>query len=392
MIKRLGVKNYCSFNEGVEINFELDKKVPDEVRQGLVATTVLGIKGANGSGKTNIIKVIEFLNQFCAHSAKNKEDDDIEVVTFFHNENPTEVYIEFCVDDMQFHYELEVTKTHVIKEILYRTNSRKVKVFERKYDEIVECIDDVSELKNIVIKSNASILSIYKTYKFKSPMVDLSLSNLFFYKIISNVNYFGYYDREFDYRKASEEYEKDQKLFSFVKHILMSADNGIQDIKIHQTTDSEGKEYSYPIFSHNHNGEVFNLTYYAQSSGTKALFKKMYMYWLVLSSGGILALDEFDIHIHSMVLPLLINLFANKETNKYNSQFIFTAHNSEVIDTLGKYRTILVNKEDNVSYCYRLDEISGSMVRNDRAITPLYLKKKLGGVPHINDEGFNLGV
>ncbi|EJL6274821.1 hypothetical protein NMR36_002930, partial [Vibrio cholerae] len=56
-----------------------------------------------------------------------------------------------------------------------------------------------------------------------------------------------------------------------------------------------------------------------------------------------------------------------------------TAHNTEVMDALGRYRTILVNKEGNESYCYRLDEVS--MLRNDRPISPLYKKGKIGGVP-----------
>ena len=89
-----------------------------------------------------------------------------------------------------------------------------------------------------------------------------------------------------------------------------------------------------------------------------------------------------------MILPLIVDLFTNKEINKHNAQFIFTAHNTEIIDVLGKYRTILVNKEDNVSYCYRLDEIPGNMVRNGRPITPLYLHKKLGGVPSTDLKSF----
>ncbi|NOR79400.1 MAG: hypothetical protein GQ529_00990, partial [Methyloprofundus sp.] len=77
----------------------------------------------------------------------------------------------------------------------------------------------------------------------------------------------------------------------------------------------------------------------------------------------------------------ILDLFLNDESNPKGAQFIFTAHNTEIIDWLGKYRTILVNKEDNESYCYRLDEITGSMIRNDRSIIPLYLDGKIGGIP-----------
>ena len=388
MIKRLGVKNFFSFEEGIEVNFDLDKKVPEDIRQGIDTTTVIGIKGANGSGKTNIIKAIEFLNNFCVSSANNKEVDGINVRSFFGNENVTEFYIDFINQEQHFYYELEVTEQSVVREVLYRTNSRKVKVFERVGNEIIDCIDDVVELKGIKLKSSASIISLYYTYKFNSLMQDLHNAYMFFVQMITNVNQLGYVDIGYDYRDASEKFNSDPELFNFVKNIIASSDNGIKDIEITESIDSNGKEYFYPLFVHEHKGLDLKLTYHDQSSGTKTLFKKMSLYWLVLKSGGVLAFDEFDIHIHAMILPLIVDLFTNKEINKHNAQFIFTAHNTEIIDVLGKYRTILVNKEDNVSYCYRLDEIPGNMVRNGRPITPLYLHKKLGGVPSTDLKSF----
>jgi len=50
---------------------------------------------------------------------------------------------------------------------------------------------------------------------------------------------------------------------------------------------------------------------------------------------------------------------------------------------MGKYRTFLVNKTDNESFGYRLDEIPGEMLRNDRSITPIYNAGKIGGIPRI---------
>ncbi|ALO35393.1 hypothetical protein CMT41_12190 [Colwellia sp. MT41] len=381
MIKKFGVKNFFSFEEGMEVSFELDKKVPEDIRQGLDTTTVLGIKGANGSGKTNIIKAIDFLTSFCTTSAKSKEAEGINIRSFFDNEDAIEFYIDFNVEEQHFFYELEITEKSILREVLYRTNSRKVKVFERVGNEIVDCIDDVVELKAIKLKSNASLLSLYDTYKFTSKMEDVHNAYTFFLQMITNVNSFGYYDVGYDYRDASEKFNSDPELFKFVKNIIASADNGIKDIEITNMIDSDGKKYFYPVFIHEHKKMDLRLTYHDQSSGTKALFKKMSLYWLVLKTGGFLAFDEFDIHIHSMILPLIIEMFTNKDINKKNAQFIFTAHNTEIIDTLGKYRTILVNKEDNASYCYRLDEITGTMIRNGRPITPLYLAKKLGGIP-----------
>ncbi|RLO37994.1 abortive infection protein, partial [Serratia marcescens] len=49
----------------------------------------------------------------------------------------------------------------------------------------------------------------------------------------------------------------------------------------------------------------------------------------------------------------------------------------------GKYRTYLVNKEKNESYCYRLDEIKGDILRHGRLISPVYKEGKIGGVPKL---------
>ena len=41
------------------------------------------------------------------------------------------------------------------------------------------------------------------------------------------------------------------------------------------------------------------------------------------------------------------------------------------------------SKEDNESFAYRLDELPGDLVRNDRSIVPPYTQGKLGGVPKL---------
>jgi hypothetical protein len=53
------------------------------------------------------------------------------------------------------------------------------------------------------------------------------------------------------------------------------------------------------------------------------------------------------------------------------------------MDKLGKYKIVIVNKEENESYLYRLDEIPGDILRPDRPITPAYRANKIGGKPRI---------
>lgn len=381
MIRKFGVKNFFCFKEGVEINFNFDGNVPENVRASRDFSTVIGIKGSNGSGKTNIIKAIQFLRTFCYFASETNVNERLAINGYYDSTEPSQFYIDFEINEMKYYYELTVAADGVKSEVLYRTNQRRTKILERQGDTIVEAIEELAELKFIRLKTNASVISLVRQFNFRAPMVDLKLISEFFYKFISNVDYFGYKNIDLGYEVIAKEYNQDPHLFQFVKDIVKSADDGISDILIKSRLDENGNEIFFPLFIHQHNDKKYALNIQDESSGTRVLFQRMHMYWIVLSTGGLLALDEFDIHIHAMILPKILNLFLDPNINKHNAQFIFTAHNTEIIDTLGKYRTILVNKEDNESYCYRLDEIPGSMIRNDRTIVPLYLQGKIGGVP-----------
>jgi AAA15 family ATPase/GTPase len=381
MIRRFGVKNFFCFKEGIDVSFEFDGNVPQAISGALGVSSVIGIKGSNGSGKTNIIKALQFLRSFCYNSADLNADDNIDIDAYYHNSDPTEFYVDFEIHNIKYHYEVELTKNGVLREAIYRTSKRKTRILEREGDTIVFAIDSLKEIEMIQLRSNASIISIIRKYKFRSPMDDLHRVGEFFFRILTNVNKLGYRDIELDFAQIARDYANNPSLFDFVKQVVIAADSGIKDIQIRTRKNHNDEAIFYPLFVHQQEGQDKLLTILDESSGTKALFRRMHMYWAVLSTGGLLALDEFDIHIHAMILPKIIGLFMDPNSNPHHAQFIFTAHNTEIIDTLGKYRTILVNKEDNESYCYRLDEIGGSMIRNDRSIVPLYLQGKLGGVP-----------
>lgn len=387
MIKRFGAKNFYSIKDGIEINFEL-KRVPKKISEGRNFATTMGIKGANGSGKTNIIKALSFLRSFCSNSAQYSNEQKLLIHSYFNNDDPIEFYCEFSVDGLDFYYELDLQNNCVVNEKLDLIKPNKYNIFTRLYDDVAISKEEYVELTNIKIKSNASIISEYNTFKFNAPMNELNKARKFFIQILTNVSYNGYVDLNQDYRSISKDLNDSPLMFNFVKSIIMASDSGIKDITIESTPDENGEIFYFPLFHYLIDNINKSLSFNSQSSGTKALFTKLSHYHLVLRSGGVLALDEFDIHMHSMILPKLINLFNNKELNKLNSQFIFTSHNTEIIDTLSKYRTILVNKDDNETYSYRLDEVPGTIIRNDRKISPLYLDGKIGGVPDINEKIF----
>ena len=379
MIISFGAKNFFCFREGIDISFKLNTNCPESISKGRSLSNILCFKGANGSGKTNALKILPLFRSFCCNSFSLKPDEEIDIEPFFNNEIPTEFYIEFIINEMQYKYEVTLSKKKVFSEKIYRTISRTSLLLERIDNKVVYCIKEFMGLKIIKLRSNASIISTANQYEI------LTISDIytFFKSMISNVYCYGLYERKLDCSFVSKLYKNDDDLFGFMKKIIKRCDLGINDIKIFERIDENNKKIYFPVFYHKTKDGTKSLIFLYQSSGTRTLYLDLFYYYYSLNKGSVLVLDEFDINYHPDILPLLLDLFINSKSNRKNAQLIFTTHNARIMDYMSRYRTYLINKEDNESYGYRLDEIPGDLLRNDRSIIPIYESGKIGGKPRL---------
>ena len=95
MLLEYGVRNFFCFKEGATVSFKLPNNCPESISQGKEYTNILCVKGKNGSGKTNLLKGLSFLGDFCANSFSYKPDEEINIENFFRNEKDSEFFIEF---------------------------------------------------------------------------------------------------------------------------------------------------------------------------------------------------------------------------------------------------------------------------------------------------------
>lgn len=380
MLLEYGLSNFLSFKDGVTVSFRLDANCPSHVSQGRDFATVMCVKGANGSGKTQLLKGLAFVADFAVRSFAREPDDAISVDSFYGNSKPSEFFVEFGVGSSTYRYELELTQKRVIREALYRTLKKRVQLFERVGDTVEKATKAFEILRSMRLRGNASVLSTARQYDVK----ELEPVNRFFKTIASNVGHDGHRDRSFlSLDSVSRMFAKNPEYLSFAIDFIRECDIGIGDIHIdEQEMAGEQKKY-VPVFLHVVDGKNVPVFPATESSGTKQLFRSLFAYKSVLDSGGVLVLDEFDMYLHSHILPKLVDLFINPEKNVKAAQLLFTTHNLEIIDLSGRYRTYLVNKEDNVSYAFRLDEIPGDMLRNDRSIIPAYREGRIGGIPRL---------
>lgn len=378
MLRRFGAQNFFCFKDWIEIDLTLNSKVPVELRRFGDVSSVLCLKGSNSSGKTNALKILSFLSSFATTSFSRKTDETLMLQTFFDNDSPTEFFIDFQIDGVQFFYELKTTDTAVLSEKIYRKDKRKTLVLGRQKNTITR--NTLYDRKReVFLRDNASFISTAKQYRIDEVEPIYS----FFDKFHSNVNYLGHRHDFYDYAKLSEFYYSNPDILAFVKKKINEFDTGVVDIAIHHYQDDENEKRYFPLFTHLNGSEQGFINYHFESSGTKSLYIYLAFYYLSIKAGGVLVLDEFDTNLHPDILPRLLDIFEDTELNPGKAQLVFSTHNSDILDRMGKYRTVLFNKEDGASYCYRLDELPPDILRNDRPIAPLYRTGRLGGVPRL---------
>jgi AAA domain, putative AbiEii toxin, Type IV TA system len=379
MLISYGAKNFFCFKEWVEISLALGPKVPVEVSSKLEASLSLCLKGGNASGKTNALKILSFLSYFCKDSFNLKPDDKIAFDSFFNNEEPSEFFVEFEKNGIKYTYELVLNRNIVLSEKIYKKEARKTLIFNRTKN-IIKKNSLTKQKSNLILRSNASIISTFNQIEIK----EIQSIYEFFSNITSNVNYYGLGGNNHGENEAVSKFYNDNKDYlKFTVDMLKVFDTGISGIYIDSYLDEGSKKHYFPIFKHALPDSSPELPFRVQSSGTKSLYNIMSIYLRSLKNGGILILDEFDITLHPDILPYLVDMFEDTEFNNLNAQLLFSTHNTDIMDKMGKYKTYLFNKENGESYCYRLDEMGGNVIRNDRPIVPLYKSGKIGGVPRI---------
>lgn len=384
MLISFGARNYMSFKEGFEVSLELSSSCPEAASAGRKVSDAICIIGANASGKTNIIRSLTYIADFCCNSFNSKPEDSLRVASFGGWEKgPSYFFVEFMLDDLRYFYELELTSKEIVSEKLERKAARRVTVFSRKKNEFEYRIRGLKELLKIKLRKNVSVISMAHQYEIEA----LESIYSFFSNIVSNIDpFFGdvkYNGQSENIFTITKRYSESEEVLAYVKDKLACADTGITDIRVEQLKNPADEEMFLPFFRHGTNEGAVEIPYFFESNGTRSLYSQLSLFKLVLDQGGVLLLDEFDNNLHPDLHPWLIDFFLDPESNPNNAQIIFSSHNTAFMDKLSKYKVVLVNKEDNESFLYRLDELPGNIIRNDRSIESVYKTGKLGGKPNL---------
>jgi len=396
MIRQYAFENFYSFLEETEVSLLANRQVPDSnnlitLDGGDRVSKVMLVLGHNASGKTKLLMPLAFMAWFMSESFRVELDSGIPFET--HLTSSSDVMrcdVEFSLSNERggediYRYELEATKTHVVREALYVKDKRFKYMFIREWDEKASQYSvkqqgfgfKVAEAKKA--RKNASLIATAAQYgvPFAEKLV------LAADKVFTNVTMGGKRHLDKDLLDESTHFYHDNgyfldKLNTHIKRL----DFGVDGVSIKKVDLPDVGEMLLPLCLHQSRGKNFSLPLVSESSGTRGAYSILRYILPVLEYGGIAVLDEMESELHPQMAIEVMRLFTDTEANPHNAQLLIATHSLEVLQYVEKNQIYLVEKNDCISEAWRLDEMKG--VRRDDNIYARYLAGAYGAVPNFS--------
>jgi uncharacterized protein len=383
-------------NEHANSSFHL----PD----GLLLLDSSAIFGANGSGKSNMIKAMKFMRDIILTTEDSQQPEDlIRSESFWlppFNRQPSFFQMIFLTDGFRYRYGFEIDRGQVVAEWLFTTQAIKETYLfsrEQKGIRISQKFPEGQALKDKVKPDQLLISQLAGYYGEISSRVMNWFKRL---KIILG-------EDDWDYRRTTAEMVANSNRKDQIVRLLQTLGLGIEDL----ICEAEGFDGNTTITKNNDQkskilGDAFNhrmtmrtiyRAYNAQghhhtfqsleiekeSSGTKKLIYLAGPLLDVLQNGKVFVLDDLDALLHPVVTRGLVALFNSRETNPNHTQIIFTTHGSHLLAShLFRRDQIWFCEKDRMgaSHLYSLVEIR---VKNDIPLEENYLAGRFGGIPFL---------
>lgn len=396
MIKNISFSNFYSFYEETFVSFEVNQKPSKSLYDVNIEDNrlnkVISVIGANGSGKTGLIRPFAFIGWFISNSYIELKPDDVipyHPHSFYKDENTT-FSINFILEGIEYKYNLTLNKSQVLHESLYEKTSelysyifvRERNSIEEEFDYKQKNFDFQVKIAN-KMKDNASVISA----AFMNDSEDAKKFIDFFGKsFVFNVTLNGRENYSEQGLLDSAKYFKyNKKSLEQMIKIICELDLGLNSVELDEveikTTDGQLEKVYLPIGVHGENEKQFKLPFFEESSGTKSLFVLLRRLLPILQSGGLAIIDKIDNELHPLMLPVILELFKFEHTNPKNAQVVFTCHTPEILNLLKKHQVYLVEKTDLHSSAWRLDKMS--RLRVDDNLYAKYYAGALGATPNI---------
>jgi AAA15 family ATPase/GTPase len=431
MIVNFSVQNFGSIKDKQVLSFEADRS-SHHLEDHYVIQTIGGLRllklgliyGANASGKTTVLKALDFLRDIVIEPKEKKTEPFRFKPFLFDAETPNRnstLSIEFIQNGTRYHYKVELNEKAIVREELNFYNPGKANIFKRttdldkqyagitfgrkiKADKIFE-----KTLESNTLWNNTVLGGFLKTNMESKELQDATdwFANYLKPLISSKTELDAY---------ITSRIEKSEIKKNTIIHILKNADFNISNILVEEGKEDipegllefmeqqsdipkekldelkkKGKITAVKLeIEHIVHNEKYSLPFNFESQGTQRYYGLAGILFLLIKESVAFPIDELETSLHP---DLFVHFLLSFLVNSKNSQIIATTHNREILNNKDIFRNDAVwitdKSEDCATELYSLSDFDSSVIRNTSNIYNAFKIGKLGGVPNLGDYYIN---
>lgn len=428
MIQDIKIKNYLSFKDETVFSFEatkdttLEDTLIKEVAPGVRLLRFAMILGGNGSGKSNLLYIFNFLRNFWRNRACDLEETTSACPFLLDAETknqPCEVEIRFWIKGVKYWYIVKVDEHTTYDERLYYYKSvQPTLVFKRELTDghSVVSFNPALKVSNAVVDelqvkclNNMSVIAARGGVNTAIPYLDEMRE----WAKTSIMSIIDPETRLFDDTKSM--IHDNQDIHDFILDYLHSANFNISNILTKELTENNEiskKLYhatlsiinSQPELAHkvtvepdfrvlnmqfihrveNDRGiEEYPLSSNMQSYGTRRSMGIETFIYMALKRNALIPIDEFDTSMHPELMEYSIRRFLESDSE---AQLLITTHYDPLLNKIGelirKDCVWFTDKERNGSTnLYPLVEFKG--LNRLSSIQNSYVEGKFGAIQNV---------
>ncbi len=422
MIKNIRISNFYSIKNEIILSFEpsADKQYRShycvQVAKGIELLKLGVIYGANASGKTNIIKTLDFLRNFLLLPRESKTEST-GFIPFSGTDDskqlPGKIEMTFYLDQIKYVYFLLLNQNIVLEEYLnFYPGKQPAMLFQRSYSEDEKTtkirfgnnLGFSTKIKTFIEGSTLNNSSVIATLS-KANVPDNPIDRI--YRWFESGFHTTIYPETELFSKSSSRVISDPDYREFALSVMQKGDLDIQGIEVLEkevdlhpgmrensitgglTLEEYAAIYQRPsvrkkevVFSHQIDGKSQYLPLELESKGTIRLFGLSVPLKNVLQPGSFLMIDELENSLHNDLVIHFLKMFL---LNSTCSQLLVTTHNINILnEDLLRRDTIWFTEKDEKGQTELYSLLDFRLHKN---INPFhaYRTGKLGAKPLTGD-------
>jgi len=372
---------------------------PYEVEgRGFELLPVLGIFGANASGKTNVLRALDELTRYMESGFFTYDRGSEPRATSFaldkeYSKKPSRFEFTTYLLGNVYKYSIAVLDVRIVEETLeFIPVGQPSKRFQLLYQRKLNQADNTYAWRNGKELGNA-YLPIQHSLREHEPFVSELSRHIRVEAVAPLTNWLSLRWSSTGLTKIDSVYDdtflkvwltRRGNALAQAAAMVNRFDTGLANVEMSARLSGSPDRQDYSLYGvHIVNGNSTRLPFEEESDGTQRLLLLATKLLQAFDTKSLLTIDELGSNLHPTITREIVRLFQDPKTNPKRAQLIFTSHDNTLLDDNLLRRDQIWFTEKREDGSTNLYSLSDFRPRNDLAIDKAYLDGRFGAVPFL---------